>query len=406
MSLLVPQRLLRLETQRARRHGGDTVPITGTRNHDTGPERHMAGMTVYSVRVTTAKRRGSSLSDTNSGLMLCLIDKSKDAIMTFIPCIEGTTESDSEVREMCRTDTVVPAGVDCSLTLNLTSNRSDGMHAYSHHRFQRGEVSEISFVAPCLGPLEAALIGPLSGTWACDELVVSSSTETDKMATTKFIRQSKNELPDSSCISTYYLRALPSGSTMYGEGAYAQILSPHVASGIASQNMAEYNRMKSKLLVYIAAVGFVGTVISEYGLGHEQAISFFMGSLVSFLSQTSLQKRVDSIGETAVESSPTMFPRLSHLPIAALLIMSVAGALIVTDMLGENPTPDFHLSDTSRIQSLDVAVALVAGLFTQKISVILYLLFDGGSKVQGSPSYDHSTSTSIQTSDSHPEDSS
>lgn len=91
--------------------------------------------TLYKVRLQTSNMYGSSLSNINTGILLCLIDEKGDSILKRIPAYLLSEHS------MELENTVVP----------------ETLH------FQRGSVDEFVFVGSELGKVQALWIGIESG---------------------------------------------------------------------------------------------------------------------------------------------------------------------------------------------------------------------------------------------------
>jgi len=336
--------------------------------------------TVYTLRISTSADRGSSFDDTSSGVLVCMIGHSGDAFLKYIPCLEDVADLDSQLRAMCLDASDIPAGADCSMIMGSPAPPRDGSNGYSRIRFQSGDVNEISFVGPDLGELEALIVGPQSGTWGCEDIVVSSSAEKERASTKFLCKENRSLLGSDPMHSAAYMIAVPLGTVVYGEGESAKILSPSEALELAAKNMSWYNDMKKKLLFYTATVGIMGTSLTYINLGSAAAFSFATGTAASFIYQLGLQKRVDSIGkEIATPSSRSKDPdyRLTLLP--ALPFAGVS-ALLWWLFLHPNGLGTFQpigdiLADAERMGSnvnFNLTLALIAGFASQKIAVVAF----------------------------------
>eukprot|EP00890_Picochlorum_soloecismus_P002357 jgi/Picsp_1/3121/NSC_05962-R1_protein len=342
--------------------------------------------TVYTLRISTSADRGSSFDDTSSGILVCMIGHSGDAFLKYIPCLEDVADLDSQLRAMCLDAEDIPVGVDCSMIMGSPAPPRDGSNGYSRIRFQSGDVNEISIVGPDLGELEALIVGPQSGTWGCEEIVVSSSAEKER-ASTKFVCTEHRSLLGSDPMhSATYMFAVPLGTVVYGQGESAKILSASEALELAAKNMSWYNDMKKKLLFYTATVGIMGISLTYVNLGSAAAFSFATGTAASFIYQLGLQKRVDSIGKDIAVMNTDISPSsrntghdyrwniLSSLPFAGVSAL-LWWLFLHPDGLGTVHPLGNILEDAERMGSnvnFNLTLALVAGFASQKIAVIAF----------------------------------
>jgi len=320
--------------------------------------------TVYTVRLTTTADRNATHSDTSSGVLVALVGENQDAFMKFIPTsadlASDTSSTEAMLREMCANGSDdVPEGADCTLIMGAETPTASN---YSKHRFLSGTTTEVSFVAPNLGPLAGVLVGPQSGTWAVSEVVVSSSADNGAMSS-KFLSKERRIMGDDPMCSAQYLVRVPLGSILYGEGPDAKILSASDAMQMASKNMTWYEEMKKKLLLYTAAVGVVGTGLAYGSLGAAAATAFASGSAMSLAYQVGLQRKVDNIGDAR----------------DGLRLSLVSGAL---PFLGVSALAWFVYSHPELLEvggndNLSVLLALLAGFGSHKLSLVLFSV--GGS---------------------------
>lgn len=338
--------------------------------------------TVYTLRISTSADRGSSFDDTSSGILVCMIGHSGDAFLKYIPCLEDVADLDSQLRAMCQDADDIPVGADCSMIMGSPAPPRDGSNGYSRIRFQSGDVNEISFVGPDLGELEALLVGPQSGTWGCEEIVVSSSAEKERASTKFLCKESRSLLGSDPMHSAAYMTAVPLGTIIYGEGESAKILSASEALELAAKNMSWYNDMKKKLLFYTATVGIMGISLTYVNLGSAAAFSFATGTAASFIYQLGLQKRVDSIGKDIAMVSPSSRNTEKDYRATVVSALPFAGfsALLWWVFLHPNGLGTFQpigdiLADAERMGSnvnFNLTLALIAGFASQKIAVIAF----------------------------------
>ena len=263
-------------------------------NAITKSANHGRPKTVYTLRITTPPDRKATHSDTSSGVLVCLVGESESSLVKYIPTTSSETSTETVLRDVCASGDI-PPGADCSLIMGSPTPTES---SYSKHRFLSGTTTEVSFVAPNLGPLSAVIVGPQSGTWGCSEVVVSSSADNGAMSSKFVSKEQSRILGEDPMYSASYMIRVPTGSIVYGEGPEAKILSASDAIEIAARNMTWYEEMKKRLLFYTATVGIVGTGLVYGSLGASASTAFAFGSIMSFSYQMGLQKRVDGIGSS------------------------------------------------------------------------------------------------------------
>lgn len=94
---------------------------------------------------------------------------------------------------------------------------SDGLSIIE--RFQQGDVDEVSFAGPDLGPIRGLLIGPESGSWRVDEVAMLASN-TSK--TEKFV--CRDQLGGKRGDGAALLLPIAPDSVLYGSGQAAMTL--------------------------------------------------------------------------------------------------------------------------------------------------------------------------------------
>ncbi|GLJ04649.1 hypothetical protein SUGI_0000590 [Cryptomeria japonica] len=97
--------------------------------------------TLYRVELITSNDSSSDLSDTNAGILVCIIGENGNSIIQRFPAILPTSQVFSS---------------DMSEIVQQNCNR---LH------FQRGSVDGLTFWGPDIGKLVAIWIGPESGSW-------------------------------------------------------------------------------------------------------------------------------------------------------------------------------------------------------------------------------------------------
>ena len=347
-----------------------------------------AKQTVYTLRITTSPDRSATHSDTSSGVLVALVGETDDCLLRFIatsPEASDAASTEAMLREMCAGGAGdIPPGADCSL---IMGSPTPTVSSYNRHRFLSGTTTEVSFVAPDLGPLSAVIVGPQSGTWGCSEVVVSSSADLG-VTSSKFVSKERAGLLGEDVLhSASYLVRVPLGSIMYGEGQEARVLSASDAMEMSRKNMTWYEEMKKRLLFYTATVGFVGTGLAYGSLGPDAAAAFASGSAMSFAYQVGLQRKADGIGASSPSSSLSPSkelpskesPRIgtagdprTALVTGALPVIGV-GALAWfvynhPDLLGMHRTG----LDNGGNDTFSLLLALVAGFGSQKLALVLF----------------------------------
>ncbi len=322
--------------------------------------------TVYTLRITTSPDRNATLSDTSSGVLVCLMNEQGDSILRFLPCLERASETDAALKDICASGEI-PPGADCSLIMGSPTPTAS---PYSKHRFLSGAVTEVSFVATNLGQLSGVIVGPQSGTWGCSEVVVSSSAEQSGFSSKFMCRDGSDTiLGEDPLHSAAYLARVPQGSVMYGQGESAQILSSKDALEMAVKNMKSYDEMKKKLLFYTATVGCVGVGLAYVSIGPVAAMAFASGSLASFGYQLGLQKKVDAIGKDTQET-PRLLSALPFIGVGAtaLLVYTHPNLLGMNSMVSMgHDNVEIGLND-----NFSLTMALLAGFASQKLAIILF----------------------------------
>lgn len=324
--------------------------------------------TVYTLRITTSPDRKASLSDTSSGVLVCLMNEQGDSILRFLPCLESAMGLDATLRDICASGDI-PPGADCS---RIMGSPTPTASPYSKNRFLSGAVTEVSFLATNLGPLSAVIVGPQSGTWGCSEVVVSSSAEHSGFSSKFVCRDGPGMiLGEDPLHSAAFLARVPQGAVVYGQGESATILSSRDALEMAAKNMEWYDEMKKKLLFYTATVGCVGVGLAYVSIGPMASMAFATGSLASFWYQVGIQKKVDTIGKRGNEKESSRL--LSALP---FLGVSAAAWLVYThpSLLGLNSIISLGHNDVEigLNDNFSLTMALLAGFASQKLAIVIF----------------------------------
>lgn len=349
----------------------------GKPNGTTGQAAIKQPKTVYTLRITTSPDRNATLSDTSSGVLVCLMNEQGDSLLRFLPCLESTTEIAATLKDICASGEI-PPGADCSVIMGSPTPTTS---PYSKHRFLSGAVTEVSFVGTNLGSLSAVIVGPQSGTWGCSEVVVSSSAEGGGFSSKFKCRDGSRSsgirpalLGKDPLHSAAYLERVPQGAVVYGQGESAQILSSRDALEMAVKNMEWYDEMKKKLLFYTATVGCVGAGLAYISIGHMASLAFASGSMMSFWYQIGLQKKVDTIGKDTPPADEKESSRL--LGALPLVGVSAVAWLVYTHPsllgLGSVVSMGQDAVEIGLEGNFSLTMALLAGLLSQKVAVLIF----------------------------------
>ena len=294
-----------------------TIPLT----LPTLPPYHLFQPIVYTLRTSTGSRRGSALSEPNTGLMVCLISADGSATLQRLAPLSDSTDTAQLLKEIC--STVGPdSGANCVASLasvdkidtddnysfdnaaieasqqqqqqdsssasNDSSNNNSKQKARRH--FQEGNIDEFCFLSPDLGPLSSIIIGPESGSWYCEEINVSCSStgHTDRFVCRDVL--GGKDRPAA------FLTPIPPGSVVYGSGDAALLLTKEQADRMQKVNMQGYDYLKMKLLTTTASLTALGGV-GAYAIGGvDLAAPLLMGGAVGLVYQAALQKSIDGLG--------------------------------------------------------------------------------------------------------------
>ncbi|XP_065879041.1 uncharacterized protein [Euphorbia lathyris] len=290
---------------------------------------------LFKVKLQTSNAYGSSLSDENAGILLCLIDTNGDSILQRIPVL---LKSDS-------------------------SSESVGLVVESRKlNFQRGSVDELIFRGPKLERIEALWISIESGQWrfgGASLTVIStnqhSAEETDSGNFQITALQYEFEVDDLLLGERCDIAMVELRPTLVSElsGADPSILlskapSESTTKSTFEDSMKEYLDLKLSLLSYDAALIFVGTTATNFSLGENVSAAFFIGGIVGFLYLLLLQKSVDGLevsspisGETR-KDSPPIFGETGR------IITGLALAIGLTSLGLKYVYGDFQVAFTSK----------------------------------------------------------
>ncbi|KAL6519663.1 hypothetical protein OROHE_017353 [Orobanche hederae] len=298
-------------------------------------------MALYRVNIQTSKVFGSSLSDVNSGILLCLIDENGTSILQRLPS---------------------------------TSAGTDTLH------FQRGSIDEFAFAGPSLGRVVAVWIGLESGQWRISGL--SLTTVSHSRALSAENSQEINHLTGLQYSFNFrdillgekngpsMMEFVPHPITSFSdeEPTFFDSLnaSPSLNSYIISneESMKEYSYLKFSLLLYDAVLILAGSTLAYFSTWEDVSYAFLIGGLFGFSYLLLLQRSVDgiSVHEFVPSEDKGIFGRLNLKGSVSSLVLAFALAvLILKYAYGE---------DAVELTPKDVVFGMM-GFLMCKVSVVL-----------------------------------
>ncbi|XP_048234853.1 uncharacterized protein LOC8271542 [Ricinus communis] len=310
---------------------------------------------LFKVKIQTSNAYGSSLSDPNAGVLLCLIDTNGSSILQTIHVI-------------------------------LKSNSAEPLKMVEGNpvHFQRGSADVFMFEGPKLEGIEALWISIESGQWRLGgvSLTVISPCETslegndrEDIQFTAFQYEFQVDdilLGEGTDISVVELR--PSLVSELSRVDPYNLLSKtpestSISAGRISneESMREYADLKLSLLSYDAALIFLGTIVANFSADENSAFAFFIGGIFGFSYLLLLQRSVDGLPSSSPVSSNTggienLFRGLKG-PVSGLALAIGLTSLAVKFSSGDFAmvfTPKDLLIGTMGFLACKVAVVLAA----------------------------------------------
>lgn len=291
---------------------------------------------LYKLTIQTSNYNGSGLTNSNAGILLCLVDENGDSILQRIAATSSTESAENDA--------------------------SDVLH------FTRGSIDHFTFEGPTLGKLEALWIGLESGQWRPAGVRVicwSRSQQNNNLPYNIFQYDFMAEdilLGDGNDISMVELRPNLVTNLSTDNLTLNQIMSQ--SSSISNQeSMKEYADLKFSLLLYDALLIITGTSIASFSGGGNAAFAFLTGGIGGFLYLLLLQRSVDELASpvlTRTGGLDEMFGRFKGQ--VATLVLALGFAVIVVK-LGSG---DESLVLTPK----DVVVGML-GFLSSKVAVVL-----------------------------------
>ncbi|KAK1307255.1 hypothetical protein QJS10_CPA10g00279 [Acorus calamus] len=302
----------------------------------------------FMVQLCTSSDFGSSLSNSNSAILLCLIDTNGDSILQRIPSMS--------------VQHVVKAGMVASEQIH----------------FQRGSVDMVTFKGPQLDKIEALWIGVESGSWRLGGVnltiisgaeSISSENGEEKLYSGWHYDFEQGDVQIGEDMGASMVELKPSFVTELAGIDFSTLLNMNFLQsstplGLKTSNeisMKEYSNLKLSLLVYDVALVFAGTSIAAFTFGDDTAFAFFIGGMFGFFYLLSLQRSVD--GLSASTSSENLSQLISGFkgPLTNLALILASFIIAVKYGFG---------SEFVVLKPLDLLVG-VAGFLSCKVAVVM-----------------------------------
>ncbi|TYI12837.1 hypothetical protein ES332_A08G016500v1 [Gossypium tomentosum] len=272
--------------------------------------------TLYKVRLQTSNMYGSSLSNINVGILLCLIDEKGDSILKRIPAYLLSEHS------MELENTMVP----------------ETLH------FQRGSIDEFVFEGSELGKVQALWIGIESGQWrlGVDNILLGEGGDESMVELRPCLVSKLSENED-----------------------FSQPTSPLSDKVSKEQSMKEYADLKFSLLLYDAVLILSGASFASFSIGESSAFAFLLGGIIGFLYLLLLQRSVDGLPASELISSSNPKDETVRFkgPVSSLALAIAVSSLVIKYSMGEGPfvlTPKELLVGMMGFLACKLAVILAA----------------------------------------------
>ncbi|KAB2015320.1 hypothetical protein ES319_D08G016400v1 [Gossypium barbadense] len=318
--------------------------FTGALKENIFPSTGLDGArTLFKVRLQTSNMYGSSLSNINAGILLCLIDEKGDSILKRIPAYllsEHSTELEN---------TVVP----------------ETLH------FQRGSVDEFVFEGSELGKVQALWIGIESGQWRLGgvSLVILNPSRSSSGGNFEHIGAKYDFEVDDMLLgeggdeSMVELRPCLVSKLSENED-FSQPTSPLSDKVSKEQSMKEYADLKFSLLLYDAVLILSGTSFASFSIGESSAFAFLLGGIIGFLYLSLLQRAVDGLpASELISNNPKDEMVRFKGPVSSLALAIAVSSLVIKYSMGEGPfvlTPKELLVGMMGFLACKLAVILAA----------------------------------------------
>ncbi|EOY32326.1 Lipase/lipooxygenase, putative isoform 3 [Theobroma cacao] len=306
----------------------------------------------YKVRLQTSRMYGSSLSNINAGILLCLIDEKGDSILQRIPAYL-LIEDPAKLENVTEPETLY---------------------------FQRGSVDEFVFEGPNLGKVEALWISLESGQWRLGgvSLIILNASqpsfEEDYGENVEFIGSKYNFKVDEILLgeggdeSMVELRPClvtelsgPNLFKMFSKG-FSQPTLPLSDQISNEKSMKEYADLKFSLLLYDAVLIFVGTSFASFSIGESSALAFLLGGISGFLYLLLLQRSVDGLSASELISKNPGDQMVRFRSPLSILALAVALSLLAVK---------YGVGDTPFVLTPKELLVGMIGFLVCKVAVVL-----------------------------------
>ncbi|CAJ1938525.1 unnamed protein product [Sphenostylis stenocarpa] len=269
---------------------------------------------LFMVKLCTSNSNGSSISDLNAGVILCLIDENGNSILQRIP-VSLMTDHSTESGDMTNIDIL---------------------------HFQRGSVDEFIFEGPKLARLEALWVSVESGQWrlggvslmviSCEGQLSGLEDEVPRYTGFQYDFQIDDVLlGEGTDLSLLELRPTlvtelegNDLTSIFNKGLNDTLLSnPKI---LKEESMKEYADLKFSLLFYDAMLTLFGTSVASFSAGENAGIAFLIGGIGGFLYLLLLQRSVDELpaSELITSDNDALFKGVKGLIASAALALGLA----------------------------------------------------------------------------------
>lgn len=274
-----------------------------------------ADLMSYTLRLVTGSRRGSGLSEPQSGVNVVLFGEDGRASLQYLPRFD--TQCDSP---------------------------------FLPSRFDAGNVDDVVLLVPDLGTITAIWIAPEQGTWFLEEATLLGSTAN-------------------------MVFRFPCGRVL-GDDEPAAELRPKMVMertleekrAVQDLDMADYRAFKASMLKINTGLVVTGAVAATAALGIDYGKAFCGGGVVGLLYLYLLEKQVDSLAPTKGDNAAALLGPLVSGPARMLMIASLGIAAAKGSGVSALATSSLTPGDTDPRQLL---AAGVLGFFLYKISVVV-----------------------------------
>lgn len=238
---------------------------------------------LYRIKLETSPRYGSSLTDLNSGLLVCVTDEKSDSILVRLPACTASNDS----------------------MLSEGNVMSEVLH------FQRGSVDEYVFRGPTLANIAAIWIGLESGQWRLGNislLVHQNQTPPEEIYKEQLqgvalqykFGAEDDLLGEGSDFPMIELRPCSVAEVSVKDFCDSDMLVSESSSLSSSRvytedTMKEYADLKFSLLFYDTVLVLAGSLLASYSTGDDSVVAFLTGGAGGFLYLLLLQKSVDTL---------------------------------------------------------------------------------------------------------------